>query len=409
MTSYSFHVGNKKSAISTKGQLMSVAKHNLRLYKAQEDENGKKFDKTKIVTLVGSSNLYKDVLSLYKKEFTDVVNKYNENRRDDRKIKDYFEHISNNKCNDLAVEIIIQVGDKEYWKNKSWSKKMKMNDIFTSQLQKLSKLAPNFAIANATVHYDEASPHLHIVGVPIAFFEKGLEKRVSKSKVFTREKLEELQVKMRENLPFKLKEKEKGIKKEFTVAEYKALMDHFKREPAKMKFIEKTYIPFNKVLVDRSELSNVLEENKDLQEKVSEQADLIDKMKKEDESYATVIIELEKQKLEKQKNLLDEKEKKLNEIEKNIADFVLEERELILESDIDVEKSDIQVNYECFREEKEEEQKYKYKYNEEIEPTSFDKAKEKVLENYSKQNKQKENQHEKTKKVNRKHDYDMEL
>lgn len=405
MTSYSFHVGNKKSAISTKGQLMSVAKHNLRLYKAQEDENGKKFDKTKIVTLVGSSNLYKDVLSLYKKEFTDVVNKYNENRRDDRKIKDYFEHISNNKCNDLAVEIIIQVGDKEYWKNKSWSKKMKMNDIFTSQLQKLSKLAPNFAIANATVHYDEASPHLHIVGVPIAFFEKGLEKRVSKSKVFTREKLEELQVKMRENLPFKLKEKEKGIKKEFTVAEYKALMDHFKREPAKMKFIEKTYIPFNKVLVDRSELSNVLEENKDLQEKVSEQADLIDKMKKEDESYATVIIELEKQKLEKQKNLLDEKEKKLNEIEKNIADFVLEERELILESDIDVEKSDIQVNYECFREEKEEEQKYKYKYNEEIEPTSFDKAKEKVLENYSKQNKQKQNK--KTKKVNR--NYDMEL
>lgn len=405
MTSYSFHVGNKKSAISTKRQLMSVAKHNLRLYKAQEDENGKKFDKTKIVTLVGSSNLYKDVLSLYKKEFTDVVNKYNENRRDDRKIKDYFEHISNNKCNDLAVEIIIQVGDKEYWKNKSWSKKMKMNDIFTSQLQKLSKLAPNFAIANATVHYDEASPHLHIVGVPIAFFEKGLEKRVSKSKVFTREKLEELQVKMRENLPFKLKEKEKGIKKEFTVAEYKALMDHFKREPAKMKFIEKTYIPFNKVLVDRSELSNVLEENKDLQEKVSEQADLIDKMKKEDESYATVIIELEKQKLEKQKNLLDEKEKKLNEIEKNIADFVLEERELILESDIDVEKSDIQVNYECFREEKEEEQKYKYKYNEEIEPTSFDKAKEKVLENYSKQNKQKQNK--KTKKVNR--NYDMEL
>ena len=396
MTSYSFHVGNKKSAISTKGQLMSVAKHNLRLYKAQEDENGKKFDKTKIVTLVGSSNLYKDVLSLYKKEFTDVVNKYNENRRDDRKIHNYFEHISNNKCNDLAVEIIIQIGDKEYWKNKPWKKKKKMNDIFTKQIQKLSELVPNFAIANATIHYDEASPHLHIVGVPIAFFDKGLEKRVSKSKVFTREKLEELQVKMRENLPFKLKEKEKGIKKEFTVAEYKALMDHFKKEPVKTKSIDTSNVPFitkltDQVLVDKNELSDLQNKCQELQEKVSKQSDLIDKMKKEDESYATVIIELEKQKLEKQKNLLDEKEKKLNEIEKNIADFVLEERELIFESDIDVEKSDIQANYECFKEE----QEY-------IEPTSFKKALEREKQ---KQNKQKQNQ--KTKKVNR--NYDMEL
>lgn len=391
MTSYSFHIGNKKSAITTKGKLMSVAKHNLRLYKAQEDENGKKFDKTKIVTLVGSSNLYKDVLSLYKKEFTDVVNKYNENRRDDRKIKDYFEHISNNKCNDLAVEIIIQIGDKEYWQNKSWNKKMKMNDIFTSQLQKLSKLAPNFAIANATVHYDEASPHLHIVGVPIAFFEKGLEKRVSKSKVFTREKLEELQVKMRENLPFKLKEKEKGIKKEFTVAEYKALMDHFKREPAKTKLIEKFYIPFTKkVAVDKSELSEILKENKELKEKVSEQGDLIDKMQKEDESYANTIIELEKRKLEKKELLLDEKEKKLNETIENIHEFILDEREFVFENeDFDFEKSDVQDDFECFLEEKN------------IEPTSFKKALE------IEKQKQNQNQNKKPKKVNR--SYDMEL
>ena len=402
MTSYSFHIGNKKSAITTKGKLMSVAKHNLRLYKAQEDENGKKFDKTKIVTLVGSSNLYKDVLSLYKKEFTDVVNKYNENRRDDRKIKDYFEHISNNKCNDLAVEIIIQIGDKEYWQNKSWNKKMKMNDIFTSQLQKLSKLAPNFAIANATVHYDEASPHLHIVGVPIAFFEKGLEKRVSKSKVFTREKLEELQVKMRENLPFKLKEKEKGIKKEFTVAEYKALMDHFKKEPVKTKSIDTSNVPFitkltDQVLVDKNELSDLQNKCQELQEKVSEQSDLIDKMKKEDESYANTIIELEKRKLEKKELLLDEKEKKLNETIENIHEFILDEREFVFENeDFDFEKSDVQDDFECFLEEKN------------IEPTSFIKAKEKILENYNKQNKQnKQKQNKKTKKVNR--NYDMEL
>lgn len=349
MTSYSFHIGNKKSAICNKTQLRNVAKHNLRRYEKQEDENGKKFDRTKIVTLVGTKNLYKDVKSLYKKEFTDVVNKYNENKRDDRKIKNYFEHISNNKCNDLAVEIIIQIGDKEYWQNKPWKKKKKMNDIFTSQLQKLSELVPNFAIANATVHYDEASPHLHIVGVPIAFFENGLEKRVSKSRVFTKEKLEELQVEMRKDLPFKLRPKEKGRNRDLSIAEYKVLMDRFKREPAKKKFIEKFYIPFNKVLVDRSELSDVLEENKDLQEKVSEQAEFIAEINKDCKKYVKDLIQ---QDLEKKEN----------------------------------------------------EQKYEYTYNKEKENQhGFLNLLEKV-----KKQREKENQHEKTKKVNRNHD-DREL
>lgn len=407
MTSYSFHIGNKKSAITTKGKLMSVAKHNLRLYKAQEDENGKKFDKTKIITLVGSSNLYKDVLNLYKKEFTDVVEKYNKNKIDSRKIKDYFEHISNNKRNDLAVEIIIQIGNKEYWQNKSWSKKMKMNDIFTSQLQKLSELVPNFAIANATVHYDEASPHLHVVGVPIAFFENGLEKRVSKSRIFTKEKLEELQTEMRKDLPFKLKPKEKGRNRDLSVAEYKILMDYFKKEPAKMKSIDKYYIPFTKkVAVNKSELSEILKENKELKEKVSEQGDFIAELQENGEKYANAMIEEAKQKLTEKDLLLFLKENELNAKIENIHEFILDEKEFVLESEYILKPSDIQDDFECFMEEKEEEeQKYKYKYNEEIEPTSFIKAKEKILENYNKQNKQKQNK--KTKKVNR--NYDMEL
>lgn len=349
MTSYSFHIGNKNSAITNQRQLKSVSKHNLRLYKKQEDENGKKFDKTKIVTLIGTSNLYEDVESLYKKEFTNAINKYNENKKDCRKIKDYFKHISDNNRNDLAVEIIIQVGNKEYWQNKSWKKKKKMNEVFIQQIEKLKELVPNFAIANATVHYDEASPHLHIVGVPIAFFDKGLEKRVSKSRVFTKEKLEELQVEMRKDLPFKLKPKEKGRNRDLSVAEYKALMDHFKREPAKMKFIEKTYIPFNKVLVDRSELSDVLEENKDLQEKVSEQAEFIAEINKDCKKYVKDLIQ---QDLEKKEN----------------------------------------------------EQKYEYTYNKEKENQhGFLNLLAKV-----KKQREKENQHEKTKKVNRNHD-DMEL
>jgi hypothetical protein len=342
---------------------------------------------------------------VYKKTFDKAVEKYNENKIDCRKIKNYFEHISNNKRNDLAVEIIIQIGDKEYWQNKSWSKKMKMNDIFTSQLQKLSELVPNFAIANATVHYDEASPHLHIVGVPIAFFDKGLEKRVSKSKVFTREKLEELQVEMRKDLPFKLRPKEKGRNRDLSVAEYKALMDRFKREPVKTKSIDTSNVPFitkltDQVLVDKNELSVLQNKCQELQEKVSEQADFIAELQENGEKYANAMIEEAKDKLTEKDLLLFLKENELNAKIENIHEFILDEKKFVLESDYILKPSDIQDNFESFMEEKEEEQKYKYKYNEEIEPTSFTKAKEKVLENYSKQNK-------KTKKVNR--NYDMEL
>lgn len=54
----------------------------------------------------------------------------------------------------------------------------------------LIKRLPQFVVANAVVHLDEDSPHMHIVGVPVADgYKKGLSKQVSKRKVFTKEVL----------------------------------------------------------------------------------------------------------------------------------------------------------------------------------------------------------------------------
>ncbi len=48
-------------------------------------------------------------------------------------------------------------------------------------------------VANAVVHMDEDSPHMHVVGVPVATgYKKGLSKQVSKRKVFTKEVLSEV-------------------------------------------------------------------------------------------------------------------------------------------------------------------------------------------------------------------------
>ena len=90
---------------------------------------------------------------------------------------------------------------------------------------------PDFVVANAVVHYDEASPHMHVVGVPVGRgFKRGLSTKVSKRSVFTQETLSKiLQGELREVaercavwfLDAELKEKRKGRNHDLSVMEYK--------------------------------------------------------------------------------------------------------------------------------------------------------------------------------------------
>ena len=63
-----------------------------------------------------------------------------------------------------------------------------MSEVYKKQVDDLELLVPNFKVASAIIHFDETSPHLHIVGVPIKYKNKnGMEKQVGKSDVFTKE------------------------------------------------------------------------------------------------------------------------------------------------------------------------------------------------------------------------------
>ena len=87
-----------------------MAHHNYGKYEDKERD---------IDVLVGSDSLEKDVMRIYKEEFEQARISYNDKQtREDRKIKDYFKHISDNAKNDLACEIIIELGDKKYWDTK---------------------------------------------------------------------------------------------------------------------------------------------------------------------------------------------------------------------------------------------------------------------------------------------------
>lgn len=211
------------NAIQNAAQLSKVNNHNLRKY-----DNNQEL----ISTIYGTNDLYKDVQNVYLNEFEEARIEYNKTKRIDRKIDNYFNHISNNSNRDLACELIIEIGDMEFWKDKDNEYRYKMTDVFKEQIKDLNKIIPEFIIANATIHYDESSPHLHIVGVPIKDgYKNGMKKQVGKSLIFTKTSLANIQDKMREycinsfnkcyQVNYKLKEKEEGRNRDLKSSEMK--------------------------------------------------------------------------------------------------------------------------------------------------------------------------------------------
>ena len=192
--SYTFHISSKQNAITTTKQLSSASKHNLRKYSSPGNRTGH-YDSDKIVQLIGSDNLFRDVRTVYHDQFHQALMEYNlKQKREDRRIPDYMRYVSENAKSDLAVEAIIQLGDQEFWQDIPEYRKRQMTYIFQDQLNALRQYIPEFVIANAVIHFDEASPHMHVIGVPVATgYKRGMSKQCAKTKVFTKDTLEKLQ------------------------------------------------------------------------------------------------------------------------------------------------------------------------------------------------------------------------
>lgn len=293
--SYTAHVSNKKSAITSKTKLAAVAKHNLRKYKSSD------YSKDNIVIVYGTSNLIDDVKTVYHKEFDEALEEYNKKQtRPDRRIEDYFEHVAG-KEQDMAVEIIIQIGDREFWKQYD-DMKSYIKLSYEIILGELIKRLPGFVVANTVVHLDEDSPHMHIVGVPVADgYKKGLSKQVSKRKVFTKEVLSRvLQDELREvankevNDCFgeQIKEKSKGRNHDLTVAEYKVAQEtehleqiqeqvndaDIKLFASQIAYKELERRQTKKLNEKRSELQSVKQKLASVIQKANEAVELLDKI-----------------------------------------------------------------------------------------------------------------------------------
>ena len=281
--SYSLHLGsdkNKKnsSRASSKNNISnSTSKSNNAIQNANQlsrvdKHNYLKYDNDirNIYIVKGSSSTYQDVQELYKNEFGEALENYNNKQsRPSRMINDYFEHISNDSKKDLACEIIIELGNKEFWQSKDIEYKRKMINVFSKQVKDLENIEPNFKIASAVVHLDETSPHMHIVGIPIKNNCKtGLSKQVSKSEVFTKESLKFIQDNMRimcidafnkeYNSNTKLKDKEKGRNFDIHVEDMMHYTEIKKELQNNKKSIDKNIEKINLINNSSKELNNLL-------------------------------------------------------------------------------------------------------------------------------------------------------
>ena len=228
------------NAIQNAKQLSDANKHNLRDYDKNRDD---------IFVIYGSNNLFNDVRDLYLQEFEQAKLEYNEKQtREDRKIKDYFNKISQDRQRDLACEIIIELGDMDFWKNKDMIYKKKMSDVYNEQVKDLMKVVPEFKVANAVIHYDETSPHMHIIGVPVKEdYKKGMKKQVAKSQIFTKSSLKVIQDEMRKcciksynkfyEKNSELKKKQKGRNKDIAVedmTDYREVKKQYEKKEKKL-------------------------------------------------------------------------------------------------------------------------------------------------------------------------------
>ena len=144
---YSFHLGSDKNksklakkvakenvsgttslsnnAIQNAKDLSDVNRHNLRDYDNQREL---------IRIIYGTDDIVNDVKQVYLDEFEEARIEYNNKQtRNDRKIDNYFIKI-NESQNDLACEIIVELGDMDFWKDKDNEYRLKMIDVYNEQV-----------------------------------------------------------------------------------------------------------------------------------------------------------------------------------------------------------------------------------------------------------------------------------
>ena len=357
---YSLHASSKSHAVKDSKSLNAAYNHNYRKYK-----NQKQYDRNNIVELLPNAcKTAKEFHKRFNQCFANEVAEYNaKQKKDDRKIIDYFKTCENENRKDVAVEIILQVADVEYWENNAEKREI-MKEVFKEQIETLKAVMPELYLTNATLHNDEKSPHLHIIAIPVATgFNRGMKRQCSKTKIFTKKRMSDLQDIMRKNAEelmqkyvdkdFKVDEKKEGRNYDYSLKEItrikkdktliKRAAEEIKneiREEITSEFREKVRA---EVFESKEERKKIIEEIKsnprtiekvenDLQQNKQMQNKAIEQLKTKNEIIEKAVSEVaEKLDIEEVKAYAVEKyiEENSYELEKKLVDNSLKNERIV--------------------------------------------------------------------------------
>lgn len=123
----------------------------------------------------------KDIRQVYNEVFGEALAEYNANqiakKHPERQKKDYYSAVCHDKKTEPFREAVVQIGNKD-----KQLPRWESNEILQKFLKRFQEKNPQLVVVGAYIHNDEATPHMHIVYVPVATYSKGLKKRVSNDK-----------------------------------------------------------------------------------------------------------------------------------------------------------------------------------------------------------------------------------
>lgn len=285
-------------------------KHNNRTMNEKERTKNPhiNWDKTK-------GNYYlvqKDLREIYHEQFDEALEKYNaKQKRSDRKIKNYYDHIKKSKKTALQQEMIIQIGDKDTYPTEE-SREIGA-DMLKNWLEGFQERNPQLIVYNAAIHMDEATPHMHLNFVPVATgYKRGLEKQVAFDKAILQQNAT-----LNPERPF-------DDWREFEVSFLEKELNQlgYQRElVGKNDYKDVRDYKYKKDL--EREIEKLEENAKNIQEKVSN----LSEKQKEGLEYLKTIESLKTQKNEEIRDLdelLEEKHIELSQIESSTQTYVAE-------------------------------------------------------------------------------------
>lgn len=146
----------KRTLSIAKGK--GVLGHNSREFTAENIDT----ERTKFNTCY----IHEDIKKVYHQLFDVALEKYNnKQKRNDRKIPDYYEKIRTSRQEKVFYEIIAQVGNLEDMSSTGEYGKL-AEKILDEYMKGFIERNPTLYVFSAHLHMDEATPHLHIDFVP---------------------------------------------------------------------------------------------------------------------------------------------------------------------------------------------------------------------------------------------------